>query len=205
MPPNQWGVTHHTYRLLTHWRDPTRDEPLFFCQVEAAETVIWLTEVAPRLGKLDMGKRLHALNAERPVLRLYGPLAPSAASRPASSSDVLALPGPTAPAIVAAPPVGALDRLPVMLTPGGSDSVPAIPDAPIIVAAPSPTHAAPSVEGPVELSYREALAHVSAYRFGDALASLSAFVLAHPDHPYADNAMYWRGEVLYAEREYAAA
>jgi type III restriction enzyme len=45
---SQWGVTHDTARLLQHWRDVQRDKPLFFCQVEAAETVIWLTEVAPR-------------------------------------------------------------------------------------------------------------------------------------------------------------
>ena len=45
---SQWGVTHDTARLLQHWRDMQRDKPLFFCQVEAAETVIWLTEVAPR-------------------------------------------------------------------------------------------------------------------------------------------------------------
>lgn len=48
LAPSQWGVTHATARLLQHWRDTRRDKPLFFCQVEAAETVIWLTEVAPR-------------------------------------------------------------------------------------------------------------------------------------------------------------
>jgi type III restriction enzyme len=30
------------------WRDAARERPLFFCQVEAAETIIWLTEVAPK-------------------------------------------------------------------------------------------------------------------------------------------------------------
>jgi type III restriction enzyme len=43
----QCGVTYETARLLAHWRDTARERPLFFCQVEAAETVIWLTEVAP--------------------------------------------------------------------------------------------------------------------------------------------------------------
>jgi tol-pal system protein YbgF len=138
----------------------------------------------------------------RPVLRLYGP---PVVSRAASSPDVAALPGSVAPPIVAAPPIGALDRLPVVVTPGAPDDVPAIPETPIIVAAPSPTRAEPTVEGPAELEYRAALAHVSAHRWSDALSALSAFVTAHPDHPYADNAMYWRGEVLYAEREYAQA
>ena len=49
--PNNWGVTTHTARLLLHWRQHkfSNYQP-FFCQVEAAETLIWLTEVAPRMG-----------------------------------------------------------------------------------------------------------------------------------------------------------
>jgi type III restriction enzyme len=52
--PNQWGVTPVTARLLQHWRNHqfSSIRP-FFCQVEAMETLIWLTEVAPqsRRGK----------------------------------------------------------------------------------------------------------------------------------------------------------
>ena len=49
--PAQWQVTPATARLLQHWRthDFTNQRP-FFCQVEAVETMIWLTEVAPSLG-----------------------------------------------------------------------------------------------------------------------------------------------------------
>ena len=51
LPANQWRVTPQTARLLQHWRHhPFSHIRPFFCQVEAAETVIWLTEVAPRLG-----------------------------------------------------------------------------------------------------------------------------------------------------------
>nr|WP_306105222.1 DEAD/DEAH box helicase family protein [Pseudomonas sp. TDA1] len=51
-PPSQWRVTPETARLLEHWRHYkfTGVRP-FFCQVEAVETAIWLTEVAPQLGK----------------------------------------------------------------------------------------------------------------------------------------------------------
>ena len=44
-----WGVTPETARLLQHWRhhDFHGLRP-FFCQVEAVETAIWLTEVAPK-------------------------------------------------------------------------------------------------------------------------------------------------------------
>jgi type III restriction enzyme len=47
--PNQWQVTPETARLLQHWRhhDFSGVRP-FFCQVEAVETAIWLTEVAPQ-------------------------------------------------------------------------------------------------------------------------------------------------------------
>ncbi len=50
--PADWRVTPETARLLQHWRhhDFAGIRP-FFCQVEAVETAIWLTEVAPRLGK----------------------------------------------------------------------------------------------------------------------------------------------------------
>jgi type III restriction enzyme len=47
--PNDWGVTPTTARLLQHWRSEQFEGPRpFFCQVEAVETVIWLTEVARR-------------------------------------------------------------------------------------------------------------------------------------------------------------
>lgn len=50
--PNDWHVTPETARLLQHWRDyPFQGVRPFFCQVEAAETAIWLTEVAPKMGK----------------------------------------------------------------------------------------------------------------------------------------------------------
>ena len=48
LPMHQWRVTPQTARLLQHWRHhPFSGIRPFFCQVEAAETVIWLTEVAP--------------------------------------------------------------------------------------------------------------------------------------------------------------
>ncbi|WP_018076606.1 BPTD_3080 family restriction endonuclease [Thiobacillus denitrificans] len=46
---NQWQVTPETARLLQHWRHHKfNDIRPFFCQVEAVETAIWLTEVAPQ-------------------------------------------------------------------------------------------------------------------------------------------------------------
>ena len=50
--PNSWKVTPETARLLQYWRhhDFQGVRP-FFCQVEAVETAIWLTEVAPKIRK----------------------------------------------------------------------------------------------------------------------------------------------------------
>ena len=44
----QWRVTSVTAQLLKHWRHHRFNSLRpFFCQVEAVETAIWLTEVAP--------------------------------------------------------------------------------------------------------------------------------------------------------------
>jgi type III restriction enzyme len=62
--PNDWRVTPETARLLQHWRHHqfSNIRP-FFCQVEAAETAIWLIEVAPQAGKSGNGLIEHLTNA----------------------------------------------------------------------------------------------------------------------------------------------
>jgi type III restriction enzyme len=51
--PRDWRVTPETARLLQHWRHhPYSSIRPFFCQVEAVETLIWLTEVAPNEGRV---------------------------------------------------------------------------------------------------------------------------------------------------------
>lgn len=55
---HQWQVSPETTRLLQHWREhPFQNQRPFFCQVEAVETAIWLTEVAPHSSA---GKRILA-------------------------------------------------------------------------------------------------------------------------------------------------
>ena len=52
--PNNWHVTPETARLLQHWRShPFSSLRPFFCQIEAIETLIWLTEVAPQGSKRE--------------------------------------------------------------------------------------------------------------------------------------------------------
>jgi type III restriction enzyme len=44
------GVTPTTARLIEYWTNPEREKKLFFCQNEALETAIYITEVAKKYG-----------------------------------------------------------------------------------------------------------------------------------------------------------
>ncbi len=64
--PRDWRVTPETARLLQHWRNhPFTDIRPFFCQIEAVETAIWLSEVAPQLGKSGGAYLTYLENANR--------------------------------------------------------------------------------------------------------------------------------------------
>jgi hypothetical protein len=69
--PSEWQVTPETARLLEHWRhhEFAGVRP-FFCQVEAVETAIWLTEVAPqsKSGKQILDNLAAANNDANPEL-----------------------------------------------------------------------------------------------------------------------------------------
>ncbi len=64
--PGDWGVKPSTQRLLAHWRNPPEEAVRpFFCQVEAVETIIWLTEVARGARQYaPIFKHLRAANEE---------------------------------------------------------------------------------------------------------------------------------------------
>jgi tol-pal system protein YbgF len=80
-----------------------------------------------------------------------------------------------------------------------------VPDLPPFVAAtPEPNATAKADEVSVE-GYRRGLSLIREQKFSDALAELDAFASAHPGHPYADNALYWCGEIYFLRHEYAAA
>ena len=62
----QWQVTPETARLLQHWRQhPFNNIRPFFCQIEAVETVIWLTEVASHTGKTGQSFLQHLADANQ--------------------------------------------------------------------------------------------------------------------------------------------
>lgn len=61
---SQWGVSDTTRELMRYWRDEAnfeQDRP-FFCQIEAVETIIWLTEVAPLEVRNALKKRSDEAN-----------------------------------------------------------------------------------------------------------------------------------------------
>lgn len=158
----------------------------------------------------------------RPVLRLVGePEALAVRSVQLPSAEPLALP----PA-----PAGVETRLPVMALPGADEPgryaralaarVAATPAArlPPLPASASASTLAPSAVAPAQLEaalaaplngptedYRAALELVHTRRFEQALAALDVFLERNPRDEHAEGARYWRGEVRYAQREYAQA
>ena len=73
--PSPTQVTPETARLLQHWRHHKfNDIRPFFCQVEAVETLIWLTEVAPHFvaGKSILEHLSAASTEANPELQRLG-------------------------------------------------------------------------------------------------------------------------------------
>jgi tol-pal system protein YbgF len=160
----------------------------------------------------------------RPVLRLVGE--PDALSVPGAP-----LP-PMAPLVLPPAPAGVETRLPVMALPGAdapgryarqlaarvaatpASRLPALPvelaqavpraEPPMEPAQPTLAAPAESVDG-ATADYRAALELVHTRRLEQALAALTVFIERNPDHAYVEGARYWRGEVHYAQREYARA
>jgi len=56
------GVTATTARLLLYWTSGDREKRLFFCQIEAVETAIYITEVAERAGDAWIVNQLREAN-----------------------------------------------------------------------------------------------------------------------------------------------
>ncbi|MGH2593953.1 MAG: BPTD_3080 family restriction endonuclease, partial [Anaerolineae bacterium] len=58
------GITRTTARLLEYWQRLERDRRLFFCQIEARETAIYITEVAKKYGDAWIENSLHRANQD---------------------------------------------------------------------------------------------------------------------------------------------
>jgi type III restriction enzyme len=65
------GVTKTTLRLLEYWRDPERERKLFFCQIEALETLIYISECAKKFDAwIDNDLRKACEQGHSPLPRL---------------------------------------------------------------------------------------------------------------------------------------
>lgn len=58
------GCTRTTERLLQYWNNPQREKKLFFCQREAVETAIYLTEIASHYGDAWIENELRKENSD---------------------------------------------------------------------------------------------------------------------------------------------
>ena len=58
------GATPVTRSLLEYWQGPKRPSRLFFAQIEAVETAVYITEFAPK-NRQDIINRLDAINREQ--------------------------------------------------------------------------------------------------------------------------------------------
>ncbi|OFX14401.1 MAG: restriction endonuclease subunit R, partial [Armatimonadetes bacterium RBG_16_58_9] len=56
------GITKMSSRLLEYWTDPERERKLFFCQIEALETAIYVTEAAKKYGDVWIDNYLRDSN-----------------------------------------------------------------------------------------------------------------------------------------------
>ncbi len=52
------GITKTTRSLLDYWKNPEREKKLFFCQIEALESIIYITEVAKKQGDAWIENRI---------------------------------------------------------------------------------------------------------------------------------------------------
>lgn len=152
--------------------------------VEPWEEGVWrepeLAAAAPRQEPAESGPR--------PVLRLHGTPEPEEwTQQPLLAAGSL-------------PPIPT--QVPLRLPVAGVAPLPA-PAAPSFLRATGSPR--PSSPDAAVARYRAALGHVRDREFAEALAGFDAFLEAHPRHPYVQNAMYWRGEVLYARRAYRRA
>ncbi len=66
------GATDASKRLLKHWKREDRSPRLFFAQIEALETIIWLSEVAPKVASGATGASKTDSDTAEALLDLVG-------------------------------------------------------------------------------------------------------------------------------------
>jgi tol-pal system protein YbgF len=68
-----------------------------------------------------------------------------------------------------------------------------------------PSSATVAPDPSAEVLYNRAFDALKAARYPEAIEGMKAFLVAHPQHPLADNAQYWLGQTYYLSRDYVRA
>jgi tol-pal system protein YbgF len=72
-------------------------------------------------------------------------------------------------------------------------------------APPSASPRTSSLDPDAKRAYDAAISLVNSRHYDEALDALAAFLVKWPDHPYANNAMFWRGECYFVRGDYQRA
>ncbi|MGZ3420570.1 MAG: tol-pal system protein YbgF [Polyangiales bacterium] len=160
-------------------------------------------ELTKRVGELEAGEATRKVEASAPVVTASAPAPAPAEGKPLK---VVKLEPPKAPpsAPIAPEPVVEDDEPRPLLKIGPSGAIEqTLPDeaTPKSKKKPSP----PSLDPQAAKDYDAAYALVKAKKLQPALDALAGFLVRYPDHPYAANALYWRGECYWALGDYSSA
>ncbi len=68
--------------------------------------------------------------------------------------------------------------------------------------APEPVKTAKSDEIQIQAKYQQAFKLLKKSEYDQAIKAFDAFLQAHPNNQYSDNAQYWMAETLYVKRQY---
>lgn len=152
--------------------------------------------LSKRVGELE-GREMDArpvaapaADAPTPVITMAGPTALPSEGKPLKIVKL-----EPAPAL-AAPEASPDDEEPrpfLKIGPSGSIEQ-SLPDEPAAKGKKSIASKSPVFEPAAAKEYDAAYAFVKAKKPKQALDALGAFIVRYPDHPYAANALYWRGE-----------
>lgn len=138
----------------------------------------------------------------RPTVRAVGRQGPPPSTNPIVVREEDRLPVVPVPPQLEPPPRGNRAHPPASLGPREQGPDSALPDS---VPAANPHRVPPGVSSARDPraapAYDQALSLARSGRCTEAIELFSAFLVRWPDHPFADNAMYWRGECLLARGE----
>lgn len=157
----------------------------------------------------ELTKRVGELEAREATRKFDAPVVTAAAPEPAATSKPLKIvklePAQVPPQAPEPTPVVDDDAPRPLLKIGPSGAIEqTLPDDPPVGKAKKKAPA-PSLDPQAVKDYDAAYALVKAKKLQQGLDALAGFLVRYPDHPYAANALYWRGECYWALGDYSSA